>query len=636
MAHPAELVVEEPPAHRGTSSPSVAPAAARVPVRRYVLLAAWGLIAAQLGVRLWILGQRDFNSDDFEYATLANEFPLFSADYLLESHEGHFMPAALLLSGFLARTFPLDWTAVTVALLVLQLLASYAVLRLLRTFMGDRPAVLVPLAVYLFSPLGLGAFTWWAAAMNAVPLQIGLAWYAADALRLARTGRTRYAVTGTLALVLALAFYERAVILPVVAGALVWLLNHAYRVRAPLRSALRDARALWLPSLAVLAGWAVLYLSRDPADAVASPPTLDRSLELSGDLAWTLVPGLAGGPWDWEVLSSGAPLAAAPEVLVTVSAVVLAVLVVWTSWRRRAGVLVWLLFAGLSGLGAVLVSLGRAGSEMSGVLALTYRYFATDAVLFALALGVLFAVPRRGSVLPSEDRPDRLGSAPVPSGGRRASGLLSTAVVLLLTGAFLVGSAVSTASYIRAWQNDPTGDYLDTALASLASAGDEPLLDQDVPGAVLWAVAAPYNRASRVFLAVEDRPPFADASHVRRMLDEDGRLRPAVVVPGIVLPPGPVAGCGWPVAGGAPTALPLGGSSSEFSWTAELGYTSAAAGVVRVGVAGGEGAEVPVRRGTHTVYVRLQGTGDAIEISGATADMELCVGSGVVGVLQPG
>lgn len=637
MAHPAQAVVEDPPARRETSSGSAAPAATGSPWRRWVLLAAWVLIAVQLAVRRWVLDQRNFYGDDFEYGTLANENPLFSADYLLESHDGHFMPAALLLSGTLARAFPLDWTAVTVVLLGLQLLAAYAVLRLLRTIMGDRPAVLIPLAVYLFSPLSLGAFVWWAAAMNAVPLQIGLAWYAADAVRLARTGKIRYAVSGTLALVLSLAFYERAVLLPALAGALVWLLHHAYRVRAPLRSTLRNAGALWLPSLAVLAGWALLYRSVDPGAAVASPPTVEQALALTQDLARTLVPGLAGGPWDWEIVFSGAPLAAAPDVLATISAAVLAVLVLWTSWSRRGGLQVWLLFAAFFAVGAVLVSLGRAGSQFSGVLALTYRYYAAESVVLAVAVAVLFALPRRGAGPPADDRPDRLPSAEVPSRGRRASGVLATAVVLLLTAAFLVGSAFSTVSYIEAWQDEPTSDYLDTALASLASArDDEPMLDQDVPGEVLWAAAAPYNTVSRMFLAVEDRPPIADATYLPRMLDEDGRMVPAVVVPGVVLPAGPVEGCGFPVLGGAPTALPVGAALFEYPWTAELSYTSASDGVLRLTLPGGEPAEVPVRRGTHTVYVSLFGSGDTIEVSGATADMALCVGSGVVGIIEPG
>ena len=58
--------------------------------------------------------------------------------------------------------------------------------------------------------------------------------------------------------------------------------------------------------------------------------------------------------------------------------------------------------------------------------------------------------------------------------------------------------------------------------------------------------------------------------------------------------------------------------------------------MVRVAVAGGASAEVPVRRGTNTVYVSLRGTGDALEVSGATPEMGLCIGSGVVGILQPG
>ena len=45
---------------------------------------------------------------------------------------------------------------------------------------------------------------------------------------------------------------------------------------------------------------------------------------------------------------------------------------------------------------------------------------------------------------------------------------------------------------------------------------------------------------------------------------------------------------------------------------------------------------MPVRSGTHTVYVSLFGSGDTIEVSGATDDMGLCVGSGVVGIIEPG
>jgi hypothetical protein len=43
----------------------------------------------------------------------------------------------------------------------------------------------------------------------------------------------------------------------------------------------------------------------------------------------------------------------------------------------------------------------------------------------------------------------------------------------------------STVDHVRAWKGDPTQDYITTALASLAAAGDSPLLDQEVPSEIL-------------------------------------------------------------------------------------------------------------------------------------------------------
>ena len=83
--------------------------------------------------------------------------------------------------------------------MVLQLVASLALLRALYVILGWRPVLLVPLSFALFSPLGLPAFAWWAAALNALPMIAALAWVCADAILLVRTGNQRYAVTGALA-----------------------------------------------------------------------------------------------------------------------------------------------------------------------------------------------------------------------------------------------------------------------------------------------------------------------------------------------------------------------------------------------------------------------------------------------------
>src|SRR4051794_33014208 len=116
------------------------------------------------------------------------------------------MPGGFLLTGLLSRLAPLEWWPMAVAMVALQLLASLAVWRLLRILLGNRPIILAPLLLYLFSPLSLSAFAWWIAAVNALPLQAGLAWVVGDAILLWRTGRVRYAITGTAAFLLTLLF----------------------------------------------------------------------------------------------------------------------------------------------------------------------------------------------------------------------------------------------------------------------------------------------------------------------------------------------------------------------------------------------------------------------------------------------
>lgn len=50
-----------------------------------------------------------------------------------------------------------------VSLVVMQLLASLALLRALWVILGWRPVLLVPLTFALFTPLALPGFAWWAA-----------------------------------------------------------------------------------------------------------------------------------------------------------------------------------------------------------------------------------------------------------------------------------------------------------------------------------------------------------------------------------------------------------------------------------------------------------------------------------------
>lgn len=603
MAHATEA-----PAGDTSSTPPAEPSR-RVGSRLYVLVAAGVLVVAQLALRAWLLAGRDLYADDLLYGSQAVATPLLSAEYLLDDRDGHLMPAALLLHGVLYRAFPLQWEPLAVALLVLQLAASLAVLRLLRVLLGDRPALLLPLAVYLFCPLGLGSFGWWSAAMNSVPLQIGLAWVVADAVLLARTRRRRYAVTGTVALVLTLLFFERAVFVPFLAFAVVALLLHARGIQAPVRTAWARGRELWLGSAATLTAWAVVFLTAvpDPSTGAATP---DQVAELTRISAASLAPALLGGPWRWADVS-GPPLEAAPSWAAPAAVAGLALLVTWTAVRRRAGGPLWLLAAGHVLAGAVVVGIGRGSMEFADVLPLTYRYFAAEAVLAAVVVAFLVLLPARR-----------------PAAGALSGPVLSAAAVLAAA-AFVASSVWSTVTYREAWASEPTGAYLATARASLADAADAPLLDFDVPESVLWSHWAPWNRGSSIFGPLDDRPEFAAATPDLRTMDESGRLRPAAVVPLALVADGPVPGCGWSTEGA--TSIGLTADVPAGAWTAELRYVAERDGTLAVALGSGEPVLAPVRAGSGAVFVRLSGEGRTLEVTGQGPGPSACLAGGAVG-----
>ncbi len=621
-----------PPA--GPSAGSSDMASPRWTGRRWVAAGVVLLILSQLALRGWMVSGRGLYGDDLHYGVRAMDLPLFSADLLLAQHGGHFMPAALLLDGILTRIAPLEWWPLASALIGLQLLASLAVLRLLRLLLGDRPALLAPLAVYLFSPLNLGFFAWWSAAMNSLPLQIGLAWVVGDAVLLVRTGRIRHAVTGTAALALSLAFYERAVLIPLLAAALVAVLLHADGVSSPLRAAWHRGRPLWLGVLAVLVIWAWAFTNAVPSEAVGSATVAQVGSTTESALRSPL-PALLGGPWAWVSGPPDTPHAAAPAVLPVLSGVVLLAVVLWSSWRRRGAIALWVVVGGYFLAGALLVALGRGSFGTGALLPLTYRYYAAEVVLLAVAIAVLTRLPRRdtapseGPPRPLMDQIAELMAQRLPwSPGLRRAGQVAAPI---LTVAFIASSVLSTVTYMQLWSQNRTPEYLATVKKTLAAAADgDALLDQPVPEDILNGLFYPSNHLFDMFGPLEQRPRFGDATHDLRLLDDDGELQPAKVVPGVPFVEGP-AECGWEMAPGETATVPLETSMFSWVWTVEIDYTATMDSVVLVQMGSGEVSEVPVLRGSHTVYVRVVGDGSELEFTGRMRGLGLCIGSGVVG-----
>ncbi|GFG71034.1 hypothetical protein [Mycolicibacter senuensis] len=587
----------------------------------WVCWAALALIAAQLAVRAVVAFGGFFYWDDLILIGRAGTHDLLSPSYLFDDHDGHVMPGAFLLAGVLSRLWPLQWAAPAVSLVVLQLLASLALLRALRVILGWRPVLLVPLVFALFCTLGLPAFAWWAAALNSLPMCAALAWVCADAILLARTGNRRYALTGTLAYAGGLLFFEKAAVIPFVAFTAAALLRHVSGATVPdaLAQAWRAGARLWTASLAVTGGWIAVYLAVVDQQRWSLDPDMTRAL-LWRSVTHGIVPSLAGGPWTWARWAPASPWALPGAAVMTLGWLVLAGLLAVSLARKRRLLPVWLAAAGYAAACQVPIYLMRSSAFTALELAQTLRYLADLVVVLAI-LGAV------GLCAPNRDSSRWLDAAP-----------WRTAVVGCLAVAFTASSLYSTATFLARWRDDPARPYLHNALPALAAAraqSDAPLLDQEVDPLVLQRVVHPENLAGHLFALVRDRPEFDSATTRLRMLTSAGTLTDAQVTWVRSIIAGPVPQCGYLVQPELPVTLGLDGPLLPADWTAEINYLANVDGAITLSLSDGPDVRVRVRPGLNRVFVRLPGSGHNLTARADTAALSVCIAAGPLGYVAP-
>ncbi|MDP7706493.1 hypothetical protein [Mycobacterium sp. TY815] len=582
-----------------------------------VAAVAAALIVAQLGVRAVLAFGGYFYWDDLILIGRAGTQGLLSPSYLFDDHDGHVMPGAFLVAGAITRLAPLVWTWPAVSLVVLQLIASLSLLRALYVVLGWRPVLPIPLTFALFTPLGITGFAWWSAALNSLPMLTALAWVCGDAVLLVRTGNARYAVTGVLVYFGGLLFFEKAAVIPFVAFAVVALLCHVSGDRAALRTTWRGGLRLWVASLALTAGWVALYL------AVVNQRRWSSDLAMTGALlrrsvTHGIVPGLAGGPWDWARWAPASPWATPPTSVMLLGWFILVGLLAVSLIRKRRIGLVWLTAAGYAVACQVPIYLMRSSRFTALELAQTLRYFPDLVVVLALLAAVAFTAPNRESSRWLDT-------------SRTRTALTSVAALL-----FLASSLHSTLTFLTSWRDNPAEPYLKNAQAGLAATDSAvPLLDQEVDPLVLQRVAWPENLASHMFALVRDRPEFASATTQLRMLDSKGKLAGARVTWVRTITPGPVANCGYFAQPDQPARMVLDGPLLPADWTVELNYLGNTDGSMMLALSEGPEVKVPVHPGLNRVYARLPGAGSAITVRATTAALSLCLASGPVGFLAP-
>ncbi len=610
-------------------------------VRHWLTLAAVALIIGQVAWKSLFLSHFYFRQDDFHFTELGMQYGL-SWKYLSYVGSGHLHPGVLLLTWIMAKIALYNWAAATSLSIALLVLASLACWRLLRVLFGHRPAILIPLILYLVTPLTFPDDSWWSSAIESLPLQAAIFLAVTAHVHYVRTGRIRHVIAAACWLAVGLFFFEKAMVIP----ALLFAITAGFLVEGRLVSSLRRTLVwywrAWAAYFVLVAGYLALLLMTLQKSTVRPAPT---SITVSLTFAWDLIrqtflPGLLGGPWNWEMTRNAAVAYAAPAagfvwaaVLVTCAIVAVSIAMRARAWRAWAILVGWIVLADV-----VPIVLGRlATASFAQVLGLDTRYLADAAPVAAVCLGLAF--------WPVVKSPDA-GPAAQPN-HEFVGSLAWRGFGVVMTGLVIIGSVWSVNSYEQV-SNIPNvlgRHYLANVKAALAGqpAGTV-ILDQYMVPYVMWNIY--YGKYALQSRAVGPMASSAAAKHVRwearpggnidklMMFGPFGTLLPAQVH-GTASRQLPFAKACWPVHHGA-IVVRFTAPSSVFTGILRLGYVAdpAVAGEVATISYGTELRHLVVEAGLHSAYLQVTGSASAVRVT-LSAPSHLCVGDAQAGNLRP-
>jgi hypothetical protein len=607
------------------------------PRRDPVLAAAVLLIVGGLAWRASISARGSLAQDDFMLAARSLDSGLI--DYVLTPWNNHLMPGGLACYWFFTRwTGTAYWPYLLLTLLG-QAVTTIVFLRLLRRMLRPGWAQLVPLAIFLFSPIGLESTAWTVVAVNAVPMHLAMLWAISAQHSYVETRRRRHLASLGLALAFGLLFFEKSILIaPLVALVTVFLYSSGGPLSS-IRQALGRYWRSWVILGAVSAGYLAVYAGLATSGAsdgmLREPASAAEVAALPADLfGTTLIPGLLGGPVTWLFAGDGPPLVDPPPVVVWASGAVLAGLVIVTVARRRVAIRAWIVPVLYAVLVVALLGATRLGTSFSPLIGVTPRYVSDVAILAALCIGVAICGLRG---LPTEPA-SLLASSPETA--RRtprwttSRPIVALAVVTAL--AAVAGTAVSGARYADAWSHKVGRDYVRTAQADLAAVPPGAVFfDRLVPLDLVWSYSPTDRLQSRFFaIAKGPQPTFATEGEDVYVIGDDGHIRPAWVI-GPSNRPGPDADCGWLVEGGAAVTIPLEGTLFEWPWAVRIAYLSSVDTVATIQL-GSASRDFPVRRGLHQYFLLLDAGGDSVEITLRDAGAALCTDELTIGNLEVG
>ncbi|MGN6676802.1 MAG: hypothetical protein ACTHKL_03355 [Streptosporangiaceae bacterium] len=593
-----------------------------------VMIAAVALIGISLWWKAILLSHSFFRLDDFFYLERASQSG-FTWHYLTWVDAGHLTPLGSAIAWVLVKISPADWTLTSAVTLALLAITCLALLRMLRTFFGNHPGILVLLGIYVLSPLSLSGLTWWTVTLELLPLQAATFFAVTAHVSYLKTANRKHAVAAIAWMFVAMAASLRGagvvlLLLAVTSGFFIegtWPRAFLYTLRRWWR--------LWLAYLVLAAGYAFFY----GAALTSSSISPGRPGSFSGvfgfartQLGDDFIPGFLGGPWRW--IGAGVSAEAnPPTALARASWVIVAAVIIISifyrpkAWRAWAILIGWLVVVDM-----VPVVLGRASFFPGVVLGLWTRYVWDATGIAALCLGLAF--------LPLA------GQASTHRHGTRYYRPLRTAAACLITAA-AIGAVVSFYNY----PTDPDAalgrTYVATARIALSQAPNGTvILNDPVPSGVtggqfIGATAMAQPLLSPLINGLQQvKPRFIsrpDGTYGHLMeFDGWGRLVPSVVAGASSLPLAAGKTC-WPAHNGTITVKL--NSYPQNVRILRLGYISGSHGQLLVKYAGNT-LIYNFRRGLQAGFIPVTGSGNTVEIDKVTGRLP-CFGDVEAGVLLP-
>ncbi len=594
-----------------------------------IVVAGVALIAVQLGWKAYLLSHFYFRQDDFQLMDHALSSG-FNVRYLFTIGPEQLAPAGRAFTWILVRVSVYDWTLASACTIILLAAVSVAMLRLLLLLFGRRAAILIPLIIFLFTPLTVPGLSFWTTTLLWLPLQLTMILAVSSHIRYLRSGSAAHAIAAAAWLVTGMLFDELGVLVPVLLFALTSAFLTPGRPRRWWQAAGLVVRRYWRAWVlygTVAVAYLVMYLVRLPTSVQqpTSPPSLSSVLTLATTmLRVSFVPAALGGPWHWSAEGGGYGYAAQTPVLTQVSWV-LAVLIIAASLRyRRHALRAWVILAGWLLFADLLpVVFSRLTELPAARLGTDLHYVADSAPVLALCVGLAFW-PVIG-----EEQPYRVA---------RPTSFPLSLTTLTLVGAVVIGSFWSGAAYLNQTSAAVTRSYIATARLALARAQvGTVIVSGPTPATVMFArflgTAAQTSRVLGPLAPKASRIRFttAPAGVIRDLMifTNRGALRPALDVGAASVSAPGKTGC-WPLLA-QQTRIPLRGSLFAYGWIVKLRYSGPATAMqLRFGTAV---REARLQAGTHDLYVPVIGAGSAVVVRRLSPGRPVCISSATVGLM---